>query len=179
MEKTQAIQNFLKSVTDASHRVIDYIEDGQHYVGNGIVISAISDKENTSNEQSSGVATKMVKSCMTSTNQRYTVDVNRVLKATQYLKTVGNSDLGIDLDLTLDGMKLTNAVNDSVTSDGWSSLPELDRLTTTVSSKILIAVMTYEKRLGSKKVAIRLADNPKIVVIDGKATTIIASMIKR
>ena len=178
MEKTQAIEKFLNDVTDASHRVIDYIEDGQHYVGNGLVISSISDNESTSKEQASGVATKMVNSCMTSTNQRYTVDTNRVLKATQYLKTVGNSDLGIDLDLTLDGMKLTNAVNDSVVSDGWSSLPELDRLTATLSSKLIIAVMTYEKRLGSKKVAIRLADNPNTVVVDGKATTIIASMIK-
>ena len=178
MEKTQAIEKFLNDVTDASHRVIDYIEDGQHYVGNGLVISSISDNESTSKEQASGVATKMVNSCMTSTNQRYTVDTNRVLKATQYLKTVGNLDLGIDLDLTLDGIKLTNAVNDSVVSDGWSSLPELDRLTATLSSKLIIAVMTYEKRLGSKKVAIRLADNPNTVVVDGKATTIIASMIK-
>ena len=178
MEKTQAIEKFLNDVTDASHRVIDYIEDGQHYAGNGLVISSISDNESTSKDQASGVATKMVNSCMTSTNQRYTVDTNRVLKATQYLKTVGNLDLGIDLDLTLDGMKLTNAVNDSVVSDGWSSLPELDRLTATLSSKLIIAVMTYEKRLGSKKVAIRLADNPNTVVVDGKATTIIASMIK-
>lgn len=178
MEKTQAIEKFLNDVTDASHRVIDYIEDGQHYVGNGLVISSISDNESTSKDQASGVATKMVNSCMTSTNQRYTVDTNRVLKATQYLKTVGNLDLGIDLDLTLDGIKLTNAVNDSVVSDGWSSLPELDRLTATLSSKLIIAVMTYEKRLGSKKVAIRLADNPNTVVVDGKATTIIASMIK-
>lgn len=178
MEKTQAIEKLLNDVTDASHRVIDYIEDGQHYVGNGLLISSISDKESTSKDQASGVATKMVNSCMTSTNQRYTVDTNRVLKATQYLKTVGNSDLGTDLDLTLDGMKLTNAVNDSVVSDGWSNLPELDRLTATVNSKLLIAVMTYEKRLGSKKVAIRLADNPNTVVVDGKATTVIAGMIK-
>jgi len=178
MEKTQAIEKFLNNVTDASHRVIDYIEDGQHYVGNGLVISSISDKENTSKEQASGAATKMVNSCMASPNQRYTVDINRVLKATQYLKTVGNSNLGIDLDLTLDGMKLTNAVNDSVVSDGWSNAPELDRLTTMLNSKLLIAVMTYEKRLGSKKVAIRLAENHNIVIVDGKATTIIASIRK-
>lgn len=178
MEKTQAIEKFLNNVTDASHRVIDYIEDGQHYVGNGLVISAITDKESTSKEQSSGAATKMVNSCMDSKNQRCTVDVNRVLKATQYLKAVGNSDLGIDLDVIPDGMRLTNAVNDSVTSDGWSDFTNLDRVTTTLSSKLLIAVMLYEKRLGSKKVAIRLADNPNIVVVDGKATTVIASMRK-
>ena len=178
MEKTQAIEKFLNDVTDASHRVIDYIEDGQHYVGNGIIVSAITDKESTSKEQSSGVATKMVKSCMTSNGQRCTVDVNRVLKATQYLKAVGNSDLGIDLDLIPDGMRLTNAVNDSVTSDGWSDLTNLDRVTTTLSSKLLIAVMLYEKRLGSKKVAIRLAENNNVIVVDGKATTVIASMRK-
>lgn len=178
MEKTQAIEKFLNDVTDASHRAIDYVEDGQHYVGNGLVVSAITDKESTSKEHASGAATKLIKGCMTSNNQRYTVDVNRVLKATQYLKSVGNSDLGIDLDLIPDGMRLTNAVNDSITSDGWTSLHQLDRLTTTLSSKLLIAAMTYEKRLGSKKVAIHLAENNNIIVIDGKATTVIASMRK-
>jgi len=179
MEKTQAIEKFLNNVTDAAHRIVDYVEDGQHYVGNGIVVSAISDNESTSKEQASGAATKLIKECMASNNQRYTVDVNRVLKATQYLKMVGNSNLWIDLDLILDGMKLTNADNDSVVSDGWSNLPELDRLTTTLNSKLLIAVMTYEKRLGSKKVTIRLAENNNnIIVIDGKATTIIASIRK-
>lgn len=178
MEKTQAIEKFLNDVTDAVHQAIDYVEDGQHYVGSGLAVSAITDKESTSKEQASGAATKLIKGCMTSNNQHCTVDVNRVLKAAQYLKAVGNSNLGIDLDLIPDGMRLTNAVNDSVTSDGWSDFTNLDRVTTTLSSKLLIAVMLYEKRLGSKKVAIRLADNPNIVVVDGKATTVIASMRK-
>ena len=173
METIKTIDTFLKDVTTPSRSTIDYIEDGQHYVGNGIIIATISDKTSTSHELNAGAATKLVNNAMTQTTGNHVnVDVNKLLKASRYMKTVSGSDKSINITMQPDGFKLSNNADDVVTA-GQLDSDNFRGIYTVVDVKLLVAVMTMEKRLGSKKVRLELAGN-NMLVINGKATTLIA-----
>ena len=173
METIKTIDTFLKDVTTPARATIDYIEDGQRYVGNGIIIAAISDKTSTSREFCAGVATKLVNNAMTQTTGNHVnVDVNKLLKASRYMKAASGSDKSINLTMQPDGFKLSNNANDVVTA-GQLDSDNFSGIYTTVDVKLLVAVMTMEKRLGSKKVRLELV-NDNMLAISGKATTLIA-----